>query len=327
MPEFPTAHFTGEEAGLFSFEEIRRLMQSECERATRYGYPVTSMMIAVDRLDQLGDLYGFESRDAILSEVSSVLRKNTRESDYLGCMVGSHFLAIFPHTKEADGPGLAGRLLRDTSQLLFDAGSSTVHVSLSIGLVYRKAGEKVEFGALCSEVRRAMDRALAEGGSRYQVYTPPASAQMQVAVPDLGDSLQEIGSHLESLLNSKVEAIFASMGQALPDFGGRLKEVLQRAVQKMEAAHAQMKADHAEQVGLLERRLTKLSATLENTEGKLKGVVSGQPLDSGVASVYRTVQGLSDVEDDLHLKEEMMVKIFEANVELRNELSQQEPSE
>lgn len=327
MPEFPTVNFTGDETALFSYEEIKRLMESECERATRYAYPITAMMITVDRLDQLGDLYGFESRDAILDEVSALLRRSTRESDYLGCMVGSHFLAIFPHTRKDDGPALAKRLLRDTTKLLFEAGPASVHVSLSIGLVYRKAGDKIVFSEVCSDVRQAMERAIVEGGKRYKLYEPTPTSSTPIVVPDLGDSLQEIGARLEALLSAKVEAIFASMGEALPDFGGHEKEVLARAVRKMEGEHVQMRRSHAEQVDMLERRLAKLSATLENAEGKLREAAGAQSIDPGVASVYRAVQGLSDVEHDLVLKREMMAKIFEANLELRKELSQQEPDE
>ncbi len=321
MPEFPTVNFTGGEEGLFSAEEIQRLMRSECDRATRYGYPVTSMMIAVDRLDQLGDLYGSDSRAAILAEVSSVLRQNTRESDYLGCMVGSRFFAIFPHTSRSEGPALAARLLDDTGKLLFDEGAARVNVTLSIGLSYRDDEEKVDFDQLRNEVNSASQQAAAGGGGRFVQYTPPASSAA-VATPDLSGGLEQLGKNLEQLLTQKVAAIFESMGQALPDFGGHKKEVLALAVEKMEAAHEQMRKEHAERVGLLERRLAKVSDSLELTEGELKRTMLAKGVDPGVASIYRTVQGLSDVEEDQELKKEMMAAIFEANMELKGKISQ-----
>lgn len=319
MVELPTVYFTGDESGLFSNQEIQRLMRAECERATRYQYAVTTMMIAIDRLDQLGDLYGFESRDAIQGEVSAVLRRNTRESDFLGCMIGNHFLAIFPHTVRMAGPALARRLLNDTARLMFDAGQTSVHVTLSIGLTYRDAEEAVEFEELCLEVRSAMERSLNTGGNRFEIWAPPVPSP--AAMPELGGNLEEIGKQLERMLSNKVEAIFESMGQALPDFGGRRQEVLALAVKKMEAEHRNLQEEHSKQVELLERRLAKLSDTLETTEGELQRAALRANIDSGVASVYRTVQGLSDVEDDSELKQEMMVKIFEANLELKAQVS------
>jgi len=112
------------------------------------------------------------------------------------------------------------------------------------------------------------------------------------------------------------------MGVKIPDFGGHDKEVLALAVKKMEADHEQMREEHARQVDVLERRLTKIATSLEATEGALLRTRSGENVDLGVASIYRTVQGLSDVEGDTELKKEMMSKIFEANIELRKQLSQ-----
>ena len=123
-------------------------------------------------------------------------------------------------------------------------------------------------------------------------------------------------------LAQKVAAIFESMGQSLPDFGGHRKEVLALAVEKMELAHEQMRREHAERVDLLERRLAKVSQSLELTEGELRRALLAKGVDPGVASIYRTVQGLSDVEHDLELKREMMAAIFEANLELRTQLSE-----
>ncbi|MCB9914626.1 MAG: GGDEF domain-containing protein [Planctomycetes bacterium] len=321
MAEFPIVDFSGDGGGLFSGEEIRRLMGVECTRAERYGYPVAAMMIAVDRLEQLGDLYGTESRDTILDEVSTALERNTRESDLLGFRIGSHFFALFPHTARKAALGLARRLIGDTGKLTFDEGSASVSVTLSIGLAFRGAGEagRYDLDELRSEVTTAVLQAISAGGDRAVAYTPPKDVPQ---VPDLKGNLDELGKSLETLLAQKVAAIFESMGQSLPDFGGHRKEVLALAVEKMELAHEQMRREHAERVDLLERRLAKVSQSLELTEGELRRALLAKGVDPGVASIYRTVQGLSDVEHDLELKREMMAAIFEANLELRTQLSE-----
>lgn len=326
MPEFPTVQFTGDGEGLFSAPEIQRLMRAECDRAARYAYPLTAMMISVDRLDQLGDLYGTESRDTILEEVSASLEANTRESDLLGCRVGSHFLALFPHTGRGVGLRVAQRLIAETSKLVFDEGSASVGVTLSIGVTFRDEGEGGSFEELRDEVTSAVLEATSAGGNRAKVYTaPPPRASMPAAVApiDLSGSLEELSRSLEEVLGQKVAAMFESMGQALPDFGGHRKEVLALAVEKMEAAHEQLRREHADRVGMLERRLAKVSESLELTEGELQRALHAKGVDPGVSSIYRTVQGLSDVEEDGELKKEMMAAIFEANLELKAQLSNQ----
>lgn len=318
MPEFPTVNFAGDDEGLFSNEEIQRLMRAECQRASRYGYPVTAMMIAVDRLEQLGDLYGMESRGTILAEVGALLRRSTRESDFLGRMVGSRFFAIFPHTARREGPALAARLLRDASHLLFDEGSARVNVSISIGLSARDAGETSDVDELQAEVTAAVKDASSAGGSRVAEYVPPSPPAEPAQA---GHDLDQLGEHLELLLTQKVAAMFESMGQSVPDFGGKGPEVLALAVEKMEAAHERMRREHSERVSQLERRLAKMADALNLTEAELQRAMSFKGADTGVASIYRTVQGISDVEDNLDLKKEMMAAIFEANMELKQQSS------
>lgn len=320
MPEFPPVTFSGDDDGLFTAEEVRSLMRAECRRATRYRYPVTAMRIAVDRLDQLGDLYGFESRDAILAEVTAVIRRNTRESDFLGYKVGGTFHAIFPHTVREAGPALAGRLLRDTAKLLFDEGQARVQVTLSIGLTFRGAEDEVDFDDLSSEAGAAIEQAMSRGGNRFEVYVPPRP--VLDSIPALTTDPKEVGQQLASMLDSKLESFFKSMGQSMPDFGGRDHEVLALAVKKMETDHEELRRQHAQQVTQLQRRLNKVTASLEETEDALRRRKAQGPVDTGVASIYRSVQGLADVEDDYELKKEMMSKIFEANIELRSQLSQ-----
>ena len=92
-----------------------------------------------------------------------------------------------------------------------------------------------------------------------------------------------------------------------------------KVVKKLESEHEAKRREHEEQVDLLKRRLTKLSSSLEMTEDELRRVMKMKAIDPGVASIYRTVQGLDTEEADFELKKEMMSKIFEANLELQQQ--------
>ena len=119
------------------------------------------------------------------------------------------------------------------------------------------------------------------------------------------------------MLSEKVAEIFHSMGREVPDFHGHEREVLELAVSRMNEERAQLVEDHKRQYDLLERRLAKLAGNLEMTEAELRATMARKNIDPGVASIYRTVQGLSAAEEDAELKREMMSKIFEANLELQ----------
>ena len=47
-------------------------------------------------------------------------------------------------------------------------------------------------------------------------------------------------------------------------------------------------------------------------------------IDVGVASIYRTVQGLGSGDDQFEAKREMLKNIFDANVALRAEMASKE---
>jgi len=72
-------------------------------------------------------------------------------------------------------------------------------------------------------------------------------------------------------------------------------------------------SEYEQQIDRLERRVKKLSASLEATEHALQAVSRLKAIDPGLASIYRTVQGLS-LEDGLaRAKLAMLERLFEAN--------------
>jgi hypothetical protein len=87
--------------------------------------------------------------------------------------------------------------------------------------------------------------------------------------------------------------------------------------EKRRAAIAATEAAKGQEVSQLQRRIAKLNETLEQTESKLSMVSSQGFYDSGVASVYREVQGLSLDAKFFELKKELMEDIFKANLHLQ----------
>ena len=137
MPPFrPDSTATG---GLFSPEEVRRLMIAEFDRAQRFGTPMALMQIDIDRLGYLHDLYGEEARFEILSQVNELLRSSTRSSDLLGFPMGDRILAAVTHIEAPHAEALAGRIISGTRGLVFDADGRSLRITASIG---RQMGAK-----------------------------------------------------------------------------------------------------------------------------------------------------------------------------------------
>ena len=78
----------------------------------------------------------------------------------------------------------------------------------------------------------------------------------------------------------------------------------------------ELDARKEEELDRLRRRITKLTQRLDDAEDRLRRASVRTTVDEGIASAFRTVQGVS--EDDLHyeLKKEMMRDILNANLAL-----------
>lgn len=77
---------------------------------------------------------------------------------------------------------------------------------------------------------------------------------------------------------------------------------------------------HSREVELLERRLSKVKSLLARREDELQRLAERQVEDPGVASIYQEVQGLGEDGPQSERKREMMDRIFEANLELLQDL-------
>lgn len=76
----------------------------------------------------------------------------------------------------------------------------------------------------------------------------------------------------------------------------------------------------------LERRLRKVSDLLDTREEELRKLVEAGRVDTGLASIYREVEGIRDDSPMAETKKDMMSTIFEANRKLQSRLKELERS-
>ena len=353
MPGFPTVNFSNSDQGLFTPAEIRRLMRVEFERALRYEYPIVCMLIEVDRLESLHDLYGVESKDAILNSVIELLRSVTRASDFLGCLQDDRLMVMFPHTSRAVAGKLAARLLSGAQKLRFDSDGRTLRTTLSIGVSYCDEGQRVSFDEFRLAAEEAVDFAVRGGGDRYverarvlkdeiqelrdeiqartlELREELASAASRQAPPPSTPSLSQARTPLQGVelaglpdtpLGTKLRELFERLGPQTPDTASLQRAVIDLTLQNIEVVRAEAAerelAERERQIDNLERRVRKLASMLEMTEAELARVAAMKDVDPGISSIYRSVQGLSGNEQDFELRKHLMNEIFKANLELK----------
>ncbi len=121
-------------------------------------------------------------------------------------------------------------------------------------------------------------------------------------------------------LSQRVQAMFAALDDT-PELREIRAQVTQLMLTQMQSERdkvidAQM-AEHRREVANFERRISKLTSSLELTEEELKRIAAAKGIDPGVASIYRDVQGLDSGDADYETKKELMSCIFEANLALQ----------
>jgi diguanylate cyclase (GGDEF)-like protein len=344
MPEFQTVQLSDTGQGLFSGAEVQVLMRVEFERARRHKFPLVCMRVAIDRLDQLHDLYGVESKDEILRSVTTLMRDSMRDSDHLGVTQDDRFLAIFPHTTAETGQMLAKRLIANARKLRFERDGRSLRISLSIGVAHNKDEASSSFETLLAVADDGLAVADAGGGDRfvetelYALYAakkkrgggsgasdmekpliinaPARSAPAAAPAPRQPTREEQLGKTLLEKLMAQgfdIESLVAMP----PDM---IAQAIRAFSEQKHAVEAGSDADKARQIDQLERRIAKLTHILGITEDELRRVATMKGIDLGLASIYSTVQGLATDAAHYERKREMMKTIFEANFELKQKL-------
>ncbi len=129
---------------------------------------------------------------------------------------------------------------------------------------------------------------------------------------------QATGQVEDEQLAGRIAAIFASSDGDSAKIREKITELALGSMQgqREKSIDAQM-AEHRDQVDGFERRIAKLTNSLELTEEELKKMAKAKNIDLGVGSIYRSVQGLSGEDNDYETKKELMSSIFAANLALQ----------
>jgi len=326
--------------GLFSPRETEQLMRVEFERSQRHGLPLVCLLLGIDRLGTLQDLYGREAREEILAASLGALRRITREHDLLCALSDDRIVALFPQSAPEIGAQLARKLLEAARDMRFEREGRSLRISFSIGVAHNRHKDATSFDTLVAVAEEGLAVADAAGGDRFvetelyqlveqqrrarelaaqraPVPAPAAPAAPAAPVgppsraPKLGDTLLDV---------------LAAMGVRVDDPNSLDRDSLQRLLFRLQDERApvvpgDLVAERRKN-DVLERRIAKLVEKLGVTESELKRIAQLKNVDLGIASIYRDVQGLGGDAAQAERKREMMKEIFTANFQMKREIEQ-----
>jgi diguanylate cyclase (GGDEF)-like protein/putative nucleotidyltransferase with HDIG domain len=141
--EVTTHAMTDPMTGLPNARSLQRQFEKEVARANRGGKSFQVLMLDLDGFKAVNDNFGHKAGDAMLREISNVIREQLREYDFLARYGGDEFVALIPETEPADVQDLCRRIEKAVSDFRLTVGPGQyASVGVSLGASgYPQEGE------------------------------------------------------------------------------------------------------------------------------------------------------------------------------------------
>jgi GGDEF domain-containing protein len=316
-----------------SIAQMLGVMRVEFHRARTTRVPLCTLMVAVDDLVRIQERHRWHGKDAAMRAAYETLKAASKELGFFGMalMSGDRIMACFPNTEPTRLSQLGNRMVERAREKPLEFEGDKIPLTLSIGASHNLLAEtNSSFEGLVEMAGRALFMATEGRGDRYVMWREAEAEidSLRAALEErkktfaaeeqvLEDEASEIGGLQQAELVDKIQRIFGTVPMT-PETEKLQEQIVALAVKELyeerrKAVAAQM-AEHRRQTDQLEKRIAKLTSILGVTEEELKRVMAMKNIDAGVASIFRTVQGLSAEDSQAETKKALMSEIFKQNV-------------
>lgn len=154
--------------GLHNRRFLDAALPREIAKANRESYPVSLVVVDLDRFKHINDTYGHLFGDKVLTTVADILKKSARESDIVCRQGGEEFVMVMPGmSAEQALPRIdACRTAVEQNRILHDG--TQVQVTISAGIAsFPDHGKKVD--DLLRSADNAMYQSKNDGRNRVTV--------------------------------------------------------------------------------------------------------------------------------------------------------------
>lgn len=158
--------------GLFNRRYMMIRVEEEVKRSSRHSYPLSCLLLDIDRFDAVNEAWGHMVGDEVLRNMAHVVIRGLRATDIIARYRDDQFIALLTDT-DAEGAQVAANRLRDAvaaHDFVNPTSSDPIKVTASIGVAYwvptARPGEGTWEPQLIGLAERALRAAKQSGPNR-----------------------------------------------------------------------------------------------------------------------------------------------------------------
>jgi diguanylate cyclase (GGDEF)-like protein len=158
--------------GLFNRRYVMIRVEEEVKRSARHAYPLSCLLLDIDKLDDVNERFGNHVGDAILRDMAHIITRTLRATDIVARYRDDEFISLLTDT-DSTGAQVAANRLRDAVAAYKYTGTTDgeqVSLTASVGVAYwepvNRPGEGTWEPQLIALAERALRAAKMSGPNR-----------------------------------------------------------------------------------------------------------------------------------------------------------------
>ncbi|MBP1740239.1 MAG: hypothetical protein H6Q48_2532 [Deltaproteobacteria bacterium] len=156
--------------GLYNRRYMEEMLHVEFSRAKTYQTDLSCMILDLDHFKRVNDSFGHVFGDFVLREFAACLKNTTRSSDWRFRYGGEEFTLLVPHTDIHGARRLAEKLRKTYEELVYDNGTHSTRVTVSIGVASKNHHQPHRWEDLIAYADKALYAAKADGRNCVKVF-------------------------------------------------------------------------------------------------------------------------------------------------------------
>ena len=119
-------------------------IEEELARSQRIGFPLSLMLVDIDKFKFVNDTFGHKAGDRVLQTIAKLMSGRLRDTDFIARYGGDEFVILLPGTAAEDARAVAQGFCDAVKRCGFHSRGQSVDVTLSIGIAQLQEGDSSE---------------------------------------------------------------------------------------------------------------------------------------------------------------------------------------